>query len=144
DGFDLSDAFDPGKYYLHTLHILQVTDVFSGEFSDSDLYNVGNDDSYKPDKGKGTHYNELSKTVEGGGGATSTSMTTTPCVTETTAEVGTIAGIVSAVAMALVGAISSYVSYQKKKFCFSIQRKDLSFRNVSVFLITVPKFLFFL
>uniref|UniRef100_A0A3B3ZG00 CD99 antigen-like protein 2 n=1 Tax=Periophthalmus magnuspinnatus TaxID=409849 RepID=A0A3B3ZG00_9GOBI len=120
DGFDLSDAFDPGKYYLHTLHILQVTDVFSGEFSDSDLYNVGNDDSYKPDKGKGTHYNELSKTVEGGGGATST---------KTTAEVGTIAGIVSAVAMALVGAISSYVSYQKKKFCFSIQRKDLSFRN---------------
>uniref|UniRef100_A0A3B3ZFU1 CD99 antigen-like protein 2 n=1 Tax=Periophthalmus magnuspinnatus TaxID=409849 RepID=A0A3B3ZFU1_9GOBI len=80
------------------------------EFSDSDLYNVGNDDSYKPDKGKGP---------------------VTQCVTETTAEVGTIAGIVSAVAMALVGAISSYVSYQKKKFCFSIQRKDLSFRNVS-------------
>lgn len=42
---------------------------------------------------------------------------------ETTAEVGTIAGIVSAVGMALVGAISSYISYQKKKFCFSVQRK---------------------
>ncbi len=42
---------------------------------------------------------------------------------ETTAEVGTIAGIVSAVAMALVGAISSYISYQKKKLCFGIQRK---------------------
>uniref|UniRef100_A0A3P8SV31 CD99 antigen-like protein 2 n=1 Tax=Amphiprion percula TaxID=161767 RepID=A0A3P8SV31_AMPPE len=65
-----------------------------GGFSDSDLIDVSKDDTYKPDKGK-----------------------------ETTAEVGTIAGIVSAVAMALVGAISSYISYQKKKFCFSIQRK---------------------
>lgn len=45
---------------------------------------------------------------------------------ETTAEVGTIAGIVSAVAMALVGAISSYISYQKKKLCFSIQRKAVA------------------
>lgn len=43
--------------------------------------------------------------------------------TEVTAEVGTIAGIVSAVGMALVGAITSYISYQKKKLCFSIQRK---------------------
>lgn len=42
---------------------------------------------------------------------------------ETTAEVGTIAGIMSAVAVALVGAISSYISYQKKKLCFSIQRE---------------------
>ncbi|KAI3376706.1 hypothetical protein L3Q82_017123 [Scortum barcoo] len=41
---------------------------------------------------------------------------------ETTEEVGTIAGIVSAVAMALVGAISSYISYQKKKLCFGIQQ----------------------
>lgn len=40
------------------------------------------------------------------------------------AETGTIAGIVSAVGMALVGAVSGYISYQKKKFCFSIQRKE--------------------
>ncbi|KAG7280415.1 hypothetical protein CRUP_028155 [Coryphaenoides rupestris] len=40
----------------------------------------------------------------------------------TTAEVGTIGGIVSAVAVALVGAITSYISYQKKKFCFSVQQ----------------------
>lgn len=39
------------------------------------------------------------------------------------AETGTIAGIVSAVGVALVGAVTSYISYQKKKFCFSIQRK---------------------
>lgn len=42
---------------------------------------------------------------------------------ENTAEVGTIAGFASVVAMALVGAVSSYISYQKKKLCFSIQRK---------------------
>uniref|UniRef100_A0A3Q3E5T5 CD99 antigen-like protein 2 n=1 Tax=Labrus bergylta TaxID=56723 RepID=A0A3Q3E5T5_9LABR len=41
----------------------------------------------------------------------------------TTAEVGTIAGIASAVVMALVGAVSSYISYQKKKLCFGIQRE---------------------
>uniref|UniRef100_A0A8C9FA53 CD99 antigen-like protein 2 n=1 Tax=Pavo cristatus TaxID=9049 RepID=A0A8C9FA53_PAVCR len=34
----------------------------------------------------------------------------------------TIAGIASALAMALVGAVSSYISYQQKKFCFSIQQ----------------------
>uniref|UniRef100_A0A8C2XYH5 CD99 antigen-like protein 2 n=1 Tax=Capra hircus TaxID=9925 RepID=A0A8C2XYH5_CAPHI len=39
------------------------------------------------------------------------------------AETGTIAGVASALAMALIGAVSSYISYQQKKFCFSIQRK---------------------
>lgn len=38
-------------------------------------------------------------------------------------ETGTIAGVASALAMALIGAVSSYISYQQKKFCFSIQRK---------------------
>lgn len=38
------------------------------------------------------------------------------------AETGTIAGVVSALAMALIGAVSSYISYQQKKFCFSIQQ----------------------
>ncbi|XP_055794481.1 CD99 antigen-like protein 2 isoform X5 [Salvelinus fontinalis] len=41
---------------------------------------------------------------------------------DTMAETGTIAGIVSAVGVALVGAVTSYISYQKKKFCFSIQQ----------------------
>ncbi|NXU10610.1 C99L2 protein, partial [Pardalotus punctatus] len=38
------------------------------------------------------------------------------------AETGTIAGIASGLAMALIGAVSSYISYQQKKFCFSIQQ----------------------
>lgn len=46
---------------------------------------------------------------------------------DTMAETGTIAGIVSAVGMALVGAVSGYISYQKKKLCFSIQRKETHF-----------------
>ncbi|KAL4631404.1 CD99 antigen-like protein 2 [Arapaima gigas] len=41
---------------------------------------------------------------------------------DTVSETATIAGIVSAVTMALVGAVSSYISYQKKKLCFSIQQ----------------------
>lgn len=45
------------------------------------------------------------------------------CAPDTMAETGTIAGIISAIGLALVGAVTSYVSYQKKKFCFSIQRK---------------------
>ncbi|XP_029696027.1 CD99 antigen-like protein 2 isoform X2 [Takifugu rubripes] len=82
-----------------------------GEFSDSDLIDVSKDDSYKPDKGKG-----------GNPGGDNDQINQYDDDNETTAEVGTIAGIVSAVAMALVGAISSYISYQKKKLCFSIQQ----------------------
>uniref|UniRef100_A0A8B9FMG6 CD99 antigen-like protein 2 n=1 Tax=Amazona collaria TaxID=241587 RepID=A0A8B9FMG6_9PSIT len=37
-------------------------------------------------------------------------------------DTGTIAGIASGLAMALVGAVTSYISYQQKKFCFSIQQ----------------------
>ncbi|XP_074480116.1 CD99 antigen-like protein 2 isoform X2 [Sebastes fasciatus] len=81
-------------------------------FSDDDLRDVGKDDTYKPDKGKGGRPiddDEMNRRSNDDNG-------------ETTAEVGTIAGIVSAVAMALVGAITSYVSYQKKKLCFGIQQ----------------------
>ena len=48
----------------------------------------------------------------------------TACSPGSGAEVGTIGGIVSAVAMALVGAVTSYISYQKKKLCFGIQREE--------------------
>ncbi|XP_073692360.1 CD99 antigen-like protein 2 isoform X3 [Garra rufa] len=86
------------------------------QFSDDDLSDVGNDNSYKPDKGKGG---------KGGSSAGSSGGDLDPADEnnyDTMAETGTIAGIVSAVAMALVGAVSSYISYQKKKFCFSIQQ----------------------
>lgn len=79
-----------------------------GVISDNDLEEVGKDDTYKPDGGKGGRGDDQINPREDNN--------------ETTAEVGTIAGIVSAVAMALVGAITSYISYQKKKLCFGIQQ----------------------
>ncbi|RVE60197.1 hypothetical protein OJAV_G00178570 [Oryzias javanicus] len=100
-GLDLADALKPVPG--------ENDKGRGGAFSDQDLMDVGNDNSYKPDKGKGS---------AGGRNQIQSSDDTN----ETTAEVGTIAGIVSAVAMALVGAVSSYISYQKKKFCFSIQQ----------------------
>uniref|UniRef100_A0A673FY40 CD99 antigen-like protein 2 n=1 Tax=Sinocyclocheilus rhinocerous TaxID=307959 RepID=A0A673FY40_9TELE len=85
---------------------LMVFSKFSGsQFSDDDLVDVGSDNSYKPDKGKGDKLKLPDRSSH-----------------YTMAETGTIAGIVSAVAMALVGAVSSYISYQKKKLCFSIQQ----------------------
>ncbi|PWA14754.1 hypothetical protein CCH79_00014503, partial [Gambusia affinis] len=94
--FDLADALDQNQKP-------------GGGFSDSDLEGVSNDNTYKPDKGKGGYKKEdTSQSSQDEGSAV-------------TAEVGTIAGIVSAVGMALVGAITSYISYQKKKLCFSLQ-----------------------
>ncbi|XP_039979073.1 CD99 molecule isoform X3 [Xiphias gladius] len=63
-----------------------------GMFGDSDLSDVSGGD-YKPDGGRS------------GGEAGS----------------GQIAGIVSAIGVALVGAASSYFAYQKKKLCFKLQ-----------------------
>ncbi|NWU47581.1 C99L2 protein, partial [Dromas ardeola] len=80
-------------------------DVRPGEaFSDDDLAGIV-DGGYSPDEKKGKR-----------------GSTTPLSLCPTVAETGTIAGIASALAMALIGAVSSYISYQQKKFCFSIQR----------------------
>nr|XP_046237286.1 CD99 antigen-like protein 2 isoform X2 [Scatophagus argus] len=103
--FDLADALGPDS----DIGGKDKNKGQGGGFSDNDLIDVSKDDSYKPDKGKG-------------GRGDSDQINQYDDNIETTAEVGTIAGIVSAVAMALVGAVSSYISYQKKKLCFSIQQ----------------------
>ncbi|XP_068813678.1 CD99 antigen-like protein 2 [Struthio camelus] len=98
--FDLADAIDKndGKGG-------DRPNVRPGEaFSDDDLAGVV-DGGYSPDKKKGA-----------GGGAEG------DYDAGSMAETGTIAGIASALAMALIGAVSSYISYQQKKFCFSIQQ----------------------
>ncbi|XP_072287898.1 CD99 antigen-like protein 2 isoform X2 [Pyxicephalus adspersus] len=100
--FDLSDALD-GK---------NDRPAGGGGFSDSDLDDIFND-GYKPDKGKGGR---------GGGRGSSDAGNRDNTDTGALAETGTIAGIASALAMALIGAVSSYISYQQKKFCFSIQQ----------------------
>ncbi|XP_070710429.1 CD99 antigen-like protein 2 [Pempheris klunzingeri] len=107
DAFDLADALDPNN----DIGGKDKNKGQGGGLSDSDLMDVGKDDTYKPDKGKGGRPSGDSDQINQYDDAG-----------ETTAEVGTIAGIVSAVAMALVGAVTSYISYQKKKLCFSIQQ----------------------
>ncbi|XP_020511973.1 CD99 antigen-like protein 2 isoform X1 [Labrus bergylta] len=106
DAFDLADALDPNNDIGG-----KDKNKGQGGFSDSDLIDVGNDGSYQPDKGKG-----------GRPGGDRDQINQYDDNSETTAEVGTIAGIASAVVMALVGAVSSYISYQKKKLCFGIQQ----------------------
>ena len=65
-------------------------------------------------------------------GSTGRLVSLTACSPGSGAEVGTIGGIVSAVAMALVGAVTSYISYQKKKLCFGIQREEPSGLKLSL------------
>ncbi|NXE38560.1 C99L2 protein, partial [Ptilorrhoa leucosticta] len=101
--FDLADALDDKNDRKDS----GGPDVRPGEgFSDDDLASIV-DGGYSPDKKKGKcpcpRHTKLS-------------------LCPTVAETGTIAGIASGLAMALIGAVSSYISYQQKKFCFSIQR----------------------
>lgn len=106
DDFDLGDALDPNN----DIGGKGKGGKGGSSFSDDDLSDLGD---YKPDKGKG---------AGGHGGGAGSSDIDNNDYDGTMAETGTIAGIVSAVAMALVGAVTSYISYQKKKFCFSIQQ----------------------
>ncbi|NXD69439.1 C99L2 protein, partial [Eolophus roseicapillus] len=99
--FDLADALDDKNDGKDA----RRPDIRPDEgISDDDLASIV-DGGYSPDKKKGN-----------------TPLSLYP--TGTVAETGTIAGIASGLAMALIGAVTSYISYQQKKFCFSIQRKS--------------------
>ncbi|KAM4602099.1 CD99 molecule isoform 2-T2 [Polymixia lowei] len=83
-----------------------------GTFDDSDLFGVGEGD-YKPDPakpGSGGRAQDPGYDANGGDNAPTQA-----------AGSGQIAGIASAIGMALLGAASSYFAYQKKKLCFKIQ-----------------------
>ncbi|XP_032928118.1 CD99 antigen-like protein 2 isoform X1 [Catharus ustulatus] len=96
---DLADALDDKNDGKDA----RRPDVRPGEeFSDDDLASIV-DGGYSPDKKKGASGN-------------------TDNDYSSVAETGTIAGIASGLVMALIGAVSSYISYQQKKFCFSIQQ----------------------
>ncbi|XP_007452182.1 PREDICTED: CD99 antigen-like protein 2 isoform X1 [Lipotes vexillifer] len=97
--FDLADALDDQD------HGHRKPSAGGGGFSDKDLEDIVGGGEYKPDKGKGD--GQYDSGDDSGSGMS--------------AETGTIAGVASALAMALIGAVSSYISYQQKKFCFSIQ-----------------------
>ncbi|XP_077141335.1 CD99 antigen-like protein 2 isoform X1 [Ranitomeya variabilis] len=112
--FSLEDALDPKNDPNKGGSTIRDKDKPKGggnkDFSDSDLDDIMNG-GYKPDKGrgrdKGDGRHQEDDRDQGQGNL---------------AETGTIAGIASALVMALVGAVSSYISYQQKKFCFSIQQ----------------------
>ncbi|KAM9327960.1 CD99 molecule isoform 2-T2 [Pholidichthys leucotaenia] len=110
-GFDLSDALRPGQPADKPNQ--KGSEVSGGRsFDDSDLLDVG-DSNYKPDGGRsgggGMDPNRASHGDSGGDAGQ--------------AQVGSgpLAGIISAVGVALVGAASSYFAYQKKKLCFKMQ-----------------------
>ncbi|XP_031647666.1 CD99 antigen-like protein 2 isoform X4 [Oncorhynchus kisutch] len=135
DGFDLSDALDDVSIATATPKAVEgagadeeITPTKappkapatkapshkpkppSDEFDLSDALDPNNDIGGK-DKNKGQ--------AGGHGGGQSAADDNN---LDTMAETGTIAGIISAIGLALVGAVTSYVSYQKKKLCFSIQQ----------------------
>uniref|UniRef100_A0A8C5K0Y0 CD99 antigen-like protein 2 n=1 Tax=Jaculus jaculus TaxID=51337 RepID=A0A8C5K0Y0_JACJA len=113
DGFNLEDALSETSSVKDALDDRndRVVDprkpsAGGGGISDKDLEDILGGGAYSPDKNKG----------DGGYGSNDDPGS------GMSAETGTIAGVASALAMALIGAVSSYISYQQKKFCFSIQQ----------------------
>ncbi|XP_031648238.1 CD99 molecule isoform X6 [Oncorhynchus kisutch] len=109
--FDLSDALGPDPVPGKPA-VVPPKDggTGGGSFGDNDLFDVSDNGGYKPDPGKGGG---------GGGGGGGNAPADQPQDVE--AGSGQIAGVVSAIGVALLGAASSYFAYQKKKLCFKIQ-----------------------
>ncbi|XP_072513319.1 CD99 molecule [Salminus brasiliensis] len=82
-----------------------------GEITDSDLTGVAGNSDYKPDETHGGGRAGDSSFDSSGGGESQGEG----------AQSGQMAGIISAVGVAILGAASSYFAYQKKKLCFKIQ-----------------------
>ncbi|XP_053773600.1 CD99 antigen-like protein 2 isoform X2 [Desmodus rotundus] len=101
--FDLADALDD---WSDRDDGHRKPSVGGGGFSDKDLEDILGGGDYNPDKGRGDGRHNINDDPEAG----------------MSPETGTIAGVASALAMALIGAVSSYISYQQKKFCFRIQQ----------------------
>ncbi|XP_056287317.1 CD99 molecule isoform X2 [Pseudoliparis swirei] len=106
-GFDLTDALGPDPNPKPEQPAVKPPSGGGGggNFGDSDLFDIGGGE-YKPD---------------GGGGVDPGSDTHGGADQPQEAGSGKIAGIVSAVGVALLGAAASYFAYQKKKLCFKIQ-----------------------
>ncbi|XP_036419437.1 CD99 molecule isoform X1 [Colossoma macropomum] len=110
--FDILDALDPKKPAGDPKKPVAPPKDGGGGFSDSDLSDVAGND-YKPDAGRGGHGGraaDSSYDSSGGDGGAQEGV-----------QGGQMAGILSAVGVAILGAASSYFAYQKKKLCFKIQ-----------------------
>ncbi|KAK9523771.1 hypothetical protein VZT92_017668 [Zoarces viviparus] len=113
-GLDLEDALGPGNedpYSKPDKPAVKPPNSGGGggNFDLSDLDGVSGGD-YKPDGGR-----------PGGGGASDSGYDQGGADQPQEAGPGKIAGIASAIGVALLGAVTSYVAYQKKKLCFKLQ-----------------------
>ncbi|KAM6893073.1 CD99 molecule isoform 1-T1 [Lycodopsis pacificus] len=113
-GLDLEDALGPGNedpYSKPDKPAVKPPNSGGGggSFDLSDLEDVSGGD-YKPDGGR-----------PGGGGASDSGYDQGGADQPQEAGPGKIAGIASAIGVALLGAVTSYVAYQKKKLCFKLQ-----------------------
>ncbi|XP_029306948.1 CD99 molecule isoform X1 [Cottoperca gobio] len=111
-GFDLEDAFGPDLNPKTDKPAVKPPNSGGGggTFDDSDLFDAGAD-GYKPDAGR----------PGGGGGADPDYNPNGGADQPQEAGSGQIAGIASAIGVALLGAATSYFAYQKKKLCFKLQ-----------------------
>ncbi|XP_023677369.1 CD99 molecule isoform X2 [Paramormyrops kingsleyae] len=114
DELDLSDALGPDPK-TEKPKIVRPNDggTGGGTFGDDDLFDLSQNEGYKPDAGKGGQGGGRIADPSGGGGAS-----------QPQEKPGQIAGIVSAIGVALIGAASGYIAYQKKKLCFKMQGGD--------------------
>ncbi|XP_070787026.1 CD99 molecule [Enoplosus armatus] len=112
-GFNLEDAFGPDPVPKTDKPAVKPpkSGGGGGSFDDSDLFDVSGGD-YKPDGGR---------SGGGGRGADPGHNPQGGADEPQAAGSGQIAGIVSTIGVALLGAASSYFAYQKKKLCFKIQ-----------------------
>ncbi|XP_026217604.1 CD99 molecule isoform X2 [Anabas testudineus] len=108
-GFDLNDALGPDTNPKPDKPVNPPkSGGGGGTFGDSDLSDVSGGD-YKPDDTGGRRTVDPGYDPQGG-------------ADQPQGEgAGPIAGIVSAIGVALFGAASSYFAYQKKKLCFKMQ-----------------------
>ncbi|KAI9525934.1 hypothetical protein NQZ68_002482 [Dissostichus eleginoides] len=112
DGFDLGDALGPDPNPKPDKPVVNPppSGGGGGTFDINDLADAGGD-GYKPDESPG-----------GGGGGSNPGYDPNDGAEEPQAAgSGKVAGIASAIGVALLGAASSYFAYQKKKLCFKIQ-----------------------
>ncbi|XP_037099432.1 CD99 molecule isoform X2 [Syngnathus acus] len=96
-GFDLDDALKPDPNAKPDTPVVNPPKRGGGggNFDDNDLFDISDGGNSNPDDGGADQPQEAGS--------------------------GKIAGIVSAIGVALLGAASSYFAYQKKKLCFKIQ-----------------------
>ncbi|XP_015217208.1 CD99 antigen-like isoform X1 [Lepisosteus oculatus] len=115
DEFDLGDALGgPDPHPTKQPAVPPKNPGKGGSFDNDDLGYVAGEGDYNPDKGKsgGRSGGRAEGDTQGGSDQPQAEGS------------GKIAGIVSAVGVALLGAASSYFAYQKKKLCFKISGGD--------------------